>query len=135
MPRPSAVSTLSVQQLRSILDSRERELGVLERKRAALQRRIDAVDARIAAIGGRGGGGRRGARSWRRAQNVKSLADVMEDILTKSGAPMRVSDIVDAVQASGYRSNSANFRSLVNQMLIKDKRFTSPKRAFYALKK
>ena len=36
---------------------------------------------------------------------------------------------------SGYRSNSANFRSIVNQTLIKDKRFGSAGRGVYQLKK
>jgi hypothetical protein len=40
------------------------------------------------------------------------------------------------VQKSGYRSNSANFRSIVNQTLIKErKRFGQAGRGIYQLKK
>ena len=45
-------------------------------------------------------------------------------------------DIVDGVLGSGYRSSSANFRGIVNQTLIKEKKkFTSPSRGMYQLKK
>jgi hypothetical protein len=53
----------------------------------------------------------------------------------KGGKPMKVGDITDAAQKAGYRSNSANFRSIVNQTLIKDKRFSSAGRGVYQLKK
>jgi hypothetical protein len=48
---------------------------------------------------------------------------------------MKVGDIADAVQSKGYRSNSANFRGIVNQALIKDKRFGAASRGLYQLKK
>jgi hypothetical protein len=46
-----------------------------------------------------------------------------------------VGDIVDKVLATDYRSHSANFRGIVNQTLIKDKRFTSAGRGMYQLRK
>jgi hypothetical protein len=46
-----------------------------------------------------------------------------------------VGEIVDAVLAGGYHSKSANFRGIVNQTLIKDKRFVSSGRGVYQLKK
>jgi hypothetical protein len=53
----------------------------------------------------------------------------------KDGKPMRVGDITDAVHNAGYRSSSANFRGIVNQTLIKDKRFVAPERGLYQLRK
>ena len=35
---------------------------------------------------------------------------------------MKVGDITDAVLATGYRSNSDNFRAIVNQTLIKERK-------------
>ena len=61
--------------------------------------------------------------------------ETLVEVLQKAGEPMKVSDIADAVQSTGYRSNSANFRGIVNQLLIKDKRFTSPSRSLYQMKK
>ena len=49
---------------------------------------------------------------------------MIEGVLSKTGKPMGVGDIVDAVQKGGYKSNSANFRGIVNQTLIKEKQFT-----------
>ena len=43
---------------------------------------------------------------------------------------------MEAVKANGYRSSSDNFRGIVNQTLIKEKkRFTAPSRGLYQLKK
>ena len=56
-----------------------------------------------------------------------SLVEAIETAL-RGGKPMRVGDIVDAVQGAGYRSNSDNFRGIVNQTLIKE-RGASPRRA------
>ena len=51
------------------------------------------------------------------------------------GKAMRVGEIVEAVQAGGYRSNSANFRGIVNQTLIKErKRFAAADRGLYQLR-
>ena len=52
-----------------------------------------------------------------------------------SGFEKGVARIAEAVQRGGYRSNSANFRAIVNQTLIKDKRFGSAGRGMYQLKK
>jgi hypothetical protein len=47
---------------------------------------------------------------------------------------MNVGDIAERAKASGYKSNSANFRGIVNQTLIKDKRFVSASRGMYKVK-
>jgi hypothetical protein len=50
----------------------------------------------------------------------------------KNGKPMRVGEIVDAVKSAGYKSNSASFKNIVNQMLIKErKRFQQVDRGIY----
>ena len=102
----------------------------LLKERKKLQARMDQVDRQIQML--EGGGGGRGARGGRR--NERPLRDVMEAVLKKSGKPMRVGDIVAAVEQTGYRSSSANFRGIVNQTLIKEKRFTSPSRGMYQVK-
>ncbi|HSU69029.1 MAG TPA: hypothetical protein VLJ39_19255, partial [Tepidisphaeraceae bacterium] len=84
--------------------------------------------SRIEGGGSRGGGGGR-------ARNAKSLNDSIDEVLRGNGKPMKVGDIVDAVEATGYRSSSANFRGIVNQALIKDKRFIAAERGMYQIKK
>jgi hypothetical protein len=106
----------------------------LERLRSELQRKLDGVDRQIAKLAGglRGLRGRRGGGT--RARNEMSLVEAIETAL-RGGKPMRVGDIVDAVQGAGYRSNSDNFRGIVNQTLIKErKRFAQAGRGVYQLK-
>lgn len=133
MPRPSSGRGLSIAELSSLIESRRTELNRLRKQRTDLQRKLDAVDRDINKIAG-GGVGRRGGGNGR-VRNPMSLTATIEHVLSKSGKPMRVGDIAQAVQASGYRSNAANFRGIVNQTLIKDKRFGAADRGVYQLKK
>jgi hypothetical protein len=138
-------SAFSIAQLQNLL------LQELRRERQTVAQRLAEIDRQLGAFGGdagpvrmrmgrptgstqsnNGSGGR--GRRGRRAGNGKSLVATMRDILTSAGKPMPVADIVDKVKATGYRSNSANFRAIVNQTLIKDKGFTSAGRGVYTLK-
>lgn len=132
MPRGSNGVNLTLDQLERILNQKRRELSRLSRKRATAQKRLDDIDDRIRRLGGPAGVSRGGGR---RARNDQSLVEVIHGVLQKSGRPLRVSAIADAANAAGYRSSSANFRGIVNQMLIKDPRFASQSRGFYQLKK
>ncbi len=137
MPRSSNGVNLTVDQLERMLNQKRRELNRLTRRRTTAQRRLDAIDDQIRRLGGSGIALRAsvGRGAGRRARNDKPLVEVIHDVLQKTGKPLRVSAIADAVSSTGYRSNSANFRGIVNQMLIKDSRFTSQSRGFYQLKK
>ena len=131
MARPLNGANLTMQQLQRLLNSRKRDLGRLQRKRATLEKRLAAIDDGIRSLGGAVSGGRGGARP----RNDRPLVEVIHGVLQKSDRPLRVAAIADAARSAGYRSNSANFRGIVNQMLIKDKRFTTSSRGFYQVKK
>jgi len=131
MARPATGSNLSLADLNQIMEARRSELSKLRQKRSELQRDLDRVDRQIFKI--EGAGGRRGGNG--RVRNDKSLNDTIDEVLRSGGKPMRVADIMNGVLKTGYRSNSANFRGIVNQTLIKDKRFHAPERGLYALKK
>jgi len=136
MPRP-ATAGFNIAQLERILEDRRTEVNRLERLRNELQRKLDGVERQIAKLAGglRGLRGRRGGGGGTRARNEVSLVEAIENAMRGTGKPMRVGDIVDAVQASGYRSNSDNFRGIVNQTLIKErKRFAQAERGVYQLK-
>ena len=132
MARP-ATAAFNIAQLERILQERRSELNRLERQRSELQRKLDGLDRQIVKLNGslrgrRGGGGTR-------ARNEVSLVEAIETALRQGGKAMRVGDIVEAVQSAGYRSNSANFRGIVNQTLIKErKRFAAADRGLYQLK-
>jgi DNA-binding transcriptional MerR regulator len=128
MPRPSTGSNLSLAAIQSILDSRREELNKLKKQRKDVQRKLDGLDRQIDRIEGGGRGGR--------ARNAMSLNETLEKVLRANGKPMKVGDIVKAVEAEGYRSTSDNFRGIVNQTLIKENtRFSAPARGTYQMKK
>jgi hypothetical protein len=54
-----------------------------------------------------------------RPQNSVNLADALVGVL--KGKTLGVSEAADAVLKSGYQTNAANFRTIVNQTLIKNR--------------
>ena len=132
MARPRNGSELTVAQLEKLLANRKSELDGLFKDRAKLEKQIDAVNEKISRLGG----GSMSKRTGGRAKNSMSLIDAIAEVLTKAGGPVGVGDIVGGVTEVGYRSTSANFRGIVNQTLIKErKRFLSTARGMYQLKK
>ena len=127
MPR-SKKSVWSIGDLEKMLKERRSAIAKLNKRRTKVQKKLDAIDREIARLGGSSGA--KGGR----VKNSQSLVPMLGVVL-KRKASMSVGDIVDAVQARGYRSNSANFRGIVNQTLIKESQFTSVGRGMYRLKK
>lgn len=132
MARKSAAAdnTPTIAELQRMLATRQGEINRLVAKRQKVQARLEDLDRQIAEAGG-GANGSTGGR----ARNAMSLGDAIEQVLRNAGGAQSVGDIVAGVQKSGYQSNSVNFRGIVNQALIKDKRFTSAERGSYQLKK
>src|SRR4051794_35855919 len=126
MARGRATANMSLSDLEQMIKGRRRQLRKLERLRAAYQRKLEALDRRIEAIGGNGRGGRR-------ARNEFGLSEAIASVLSRASSPVGVGYIADKVRAGGYRSGSANFRGIVNQALIKDGRFVSEERGMYRL--
>src|SRR3954470_11901022 len=111
MPRGRPAASFSIAALESMLQQKRNEIAKLRKQRTAVERELSTIDRRIESLGG----GRAGRAGGGRSKNSKSLVATMSDILSKSAKPMQVGDIVQKVQDAGYRSNSANFRGLVNQ--------------------
>ncbi len=136
MPRPSTGSTLNIAELEKILEERRNELLRLRKQRTDLEKDISGIDRQIEKLGGAGSNGsRRRSGAGSRARNEKSLNDTIAQVFSEANKAMRVTEIVEAVLATGYRSGSANFKGIVNQALIKDKRFAQVERGIYQLKK
>lgn len=134
--RRSGLSTASLSELQAELDRRADALRDLTDRRDQLASELADVEREIASHGGtvparRGrprGSGRRGPgrpagtrkkvrrAGGRRARNKTSLVDALQEVLT--GNTMSVTEVSDAVQKAGYRTTSANFRTIVNQALL-----------------
>jgi len=132
MARTASIDSLSLVDLEQTIRERRRDLQKLERKRAKVQRKLDLLDRRITSLAGSAIGGRRGGRGSR-PRNESSLSEAIAQVLSKASAAMNVGEIAEKVQAGGYRSGSANFRSIVNQRLVGEKRFKSAGRGVYQL--
>ena len=126
MARGGSATSMSLLDLENMIAESRRALRRLERLRAGYQRKLDRLELRITLISGNGY-----VRRGRRARNRVSLPDAIADVLTGASAPLSVGDIAEQVQAAGYRSGSAKFRNIVNQALIKDRRFISEARGVY----
>ena len=113
MARPSSLARLSISDLEAEIRRRQRSTGTLERRRARLAARLDALDRKIELLGGtaspRGGG--------TRAKNKMTLNEALVSVI--KGKPLSVTEAAEAVQRAGYRTNSSNFRTQVNIALIK----------------
>jgi|GEM_PF-1126710 len=135
MPR-LALAGMSIAQIEKILTDRRAEAAAIGAKRAKLEAELHALDVRLAKLGGSNGSvARKGVGRTPRAKNARSLPNVIFEVLTKAGKAMPVADIVAATQKAGYRSNSPQFRNIVNQTLITNDRFVASSRGIYQLKK
>jgi hypothetical protein len=122
-PRGGAsLSNLSVGELQMELARRKRGAAKLERRREKLMAELAEINAQLAGSGVVGNGGGR--------RNSMTLPDALYNVL--QGRTMSVTEAADAVRASGYTSAAANFRTMVNQALLKDKRFKKVARGQYS---
>ncbi|MDX9911651.1 MAG: hypothetical protein RBS39_07465 [Phycisphaerales bacterium] len=141
-PRASkgGLSGLSARELVAELRRRQGAIGKLEAKRDRLAQQVNELDREIAEhrrlLGGGGAAsGRRRVGALRgrpRGGRESTLADALVQVL--SGQVMGVTEVAEAVQSAGYVTNSPNFRTIVNQTLIKDDRIKKVARGQYTAK-
>jgi hypothetical protein len=123
MGRKSGLAHLSMTELQKELGRRARAAQGLQRKRAKIVAKLMALDDRIRELGvsvnGISGRGRVGAIPGRkRPRNESNLAEALARVL--KGKTMGVTEVAEAVQKAGYQTSAENFRTIVNQCLIKN---------------
>lgn len=131
--RGAAVDGVSTETLKRELKRRQAEFGRLVSRRDRVAAQLAELEAELMELGGAGGYGataRGGVR--RRPRNETNLADALVKVLT--GSTMGVTEVAEAVQAAGYRTSAANFRTIVNQTLLRDKRIKKVSRGRYTAK-
>ena len=125
----STPASMSTAELQAELQRRERNVRRLERRREKLLADLNEVEQSLAAEGALSASG--GIR--RRPRNEKSLVESLADVL--KGKEMSVTEVTQAVQEAGYMTTAANFRTIVNQALIREnKRFKKVSRGRYTAK-
>ncbi|MFT5423411.1 MAG: hypothetical protein ACI89L_001188 [Phycisphaerales bacterium] len=131
--KPAAVGAMTTTELRAELRRRDSTLRKLENRREKLARQLAEVEGEIRSMGGTADIGTT-ARGMvrRRPRNEMNLADSLLKMLT--GKTMSVTDAAEKVVELGYRTTAANFRTIVNQTLIRDKRFKKISRGQYTAK-
>lgn len=127
-----SLTGLSLTELQSEIRKREKRVNGLMNKRAAILKQLQNVDAEIASYGGavRSASGRMTGR--KRPKNDSNLADALVNVLRNK--VLSVTDVAQAVQKAGYITTSPNFRTIVNQTLLKDKRIKKISRGKYTAK-
>jgi len=131
MARPKQTDMLSIAELKKMISERKGRVSDLKKQRNKVLKQLAKVEKQIERAGGDAGGRRSGGV---RPRNTMPLGDAIEAVL-KGGKPMRVGEITSAVESNGYKSSSPKFTAIVNQTLIKDKRFHAVERGLYAAKK
>ena len=106
---------LSIADLERILDERRAELQELLKKREHALKELVKLDAEIQdslnpnfPIG-------RVRRVRHRVKNETSLRTVVQGVLTKNKKGFPLSDLVNKVTETGYKSSSSNFKNVVYQ--------------------
>lgn len=108
---------LTVADLEKILDTRRSLLQNMLEQRGKIQRELDRIDSAIRqlqgneriSVSGRGKGPRR--------QNSVSLRQLVQELLAKSKKGYTLAELTEKVFASGYKSDSTNFRNVLYQCL------------------
>lgn len=118
---------LSVSELTAELNRRRKVVKSLHRRRERILAQIEAVNAEIAALGGSSD-----VTASGRARNRQNLADALHVALL--GKEAGVTQAAERVQSAGYVSTAANFTTMVNQVLLRDKRFKKVSRGVYIAK-
>jgi vacuolar-type H+-ATPase subunit D/Vma8 len=111
----------------------ERRIKTLVEKRERLLSHVTEIESEIASaeVEIKANGGTPSV-ARKRPRNTSTLADALADMLNDQH--MSVTEVSAAVQGAGYRTTSPNFRTIVNQTLLKDLRFKRVSRGRYTVR-
>ena len=135
MPRKS-LSKMSIAELKSEIERRQKLLPKLIAQRDALSREITELqslampEARKAA---KPEAAPKKTRRRKQAKNTVGLADALA-LFMKGKKKVAIGEAMEGVLSAGYKSTSKAFRTIVNKTLLTDKRFKSVARGVFTLK-
>ncbi len=119
----------SIADLRAELKTRDARIKKLERKRERLIDSLAEIDAQIAKSTGIASPGIGG----KRPRNAMKLDEAIMTVL--AGKELTAPEIIEGLQALGYVSTSANFRTIVYQKMSSHPLIKRVRRGVYTTKK
>lgn len=119
----------SISELKTEIKRRERQLTTLHRRREKAVAQLQEIDDQISELGGTATGDSPMSGGRKRYRNDSNLADALVDLLKTQ--TLSVTQAAIDVQKAGYKTTSPNFRTIVNQTLLRDKRFKRVGRGLY----
>ena len=115
--RRTGLVTLSVAELQAELRRRQSGAKALLRRREKAAAKLAMIDAKLAELGVSASGGPDALLGRKRPKNDMNLVEALAKVLKSK--TMSVTDAAAAVLDSGYKTSAENFRTMVNQALIK----------------
>ena len=135
MPRAS-LAKMSIADLKQEIELRQEMLPKLIAQRDALNREIAELQGAAppkASKPTKRRAAARAAKPRRLPKNKVNLADSLAAFM-KGKAKVTIGEAMEGVLAAGYKTTSKTFRSVVNNMLLADKRFKKVSRGEFTLK-
>ena len=144
--RRTKLQMIDTNALHAELERRERTLVTLETRRDKLMGQVEEIEAEIESLAGSAPAPRAAAPAKKKAarksakkvsgrkrpKNAMKLDEALAKLL--KGKTMGVTEAAEAVQKAGYKTSAANFRTIVNQTMIKSKAIKKVSRGQYTAK-
>lgn len=122
---------IPITEIQAELRRRQKDVTGLQKKRDRLAAQLAELDMQLAELGyaQEGMQGIMGVPGRRRPRNEMPLTDALVDLLKDK--TLSVTEAAIEVQRAGYKTTSPNFRTIVNQTLLRDKRIKRVGRGLY----
>ena len=127
---PSTLKDCSVSDLERMLKARKSELDNLIKKRDTKLKELSLIEKRIKVLEGRKRATAQKTRrkSRKRAKNKLSLRSTVTDVLSKNKNGIALDPLSKRILATGYKSNSGNFKNVLYQCLYNHDEFIHDKK-------
>ena len=141
--RRPVLESASIAVLERALAKRRRDVAQLEGRRIQLACQLADVEAELRALRGEAAPeqppaeqaappARPARRSRRRAGGGLSLSEAVANVLKGATEPLRAAQVLERVEAAGYRSQAKNFKHLVHKALGRHPQAARVGRGLYA---
>ena len=108
----------SLSDLERILAERKSQAHDLTKRRDQLTKELEKIELELQEIiGTKRRGPKKGASRGKRPKNVRSLREILFDLLGKSKKGLTLADLEPKVVEAGYKSASKNFTNMIYQCL------------------